>query len=290
MHQYHTAALRHAMDVIVETGRPVILDRWWPTEAIYAEVFREGTRWPHLGRMLDRAATTLGVQYIMCLPGDVDRYRNRFTELVASRRELYTNLDQMLRVYKKFWALWRGSDGDLDVGYLHTLTREGVKWRRNWHKYDFHAGDDAELLANQVIAAARADQMEVKVMDVMGNYDGQILMVGDKPNPKGRRTRRPWPFFEYGNCSLWLARMMDELDLDESKFAFVNVNVPGGAAHVRRWYHAQYRPVVALGNNVVAWLPRVPYVKLPHPSAARRFPSYGRKFRDQLLEVYNDVS
>ena len=68
MHLYHWAALELCLKD-AETG-PVVLDRWWPSEIVYADVFRGGSKWPLWPRMLDRVALKHGVTYVWCIPSN----------------------------------------------------------------------------------------------------------------------------------------------------------------------------------------------------------------------------
>ena len=65
---YHTAAMRFA----ARSKKPIVIDRWWPSEAVYAKAYRGGSEWPLQGRMCARVAINYGAMYIYCLTDSVE--------------------------------------------------------------------------------------------------------------------------------------------------------------------------------------------------------------------------
>lgn len=98
MHLYHTAALLHCLS-LVNKGHLVVLDRWWPSELLYAAEFRGGSPWPHIPRLLDRLAIQYGALYILCLPYRMSTYKKRFEKLKSERKEYYNNVTNVARRY-----------------------------------------------------------------------------------------------------------------------------------------------------------------------------------------------
>lgn len=95
MHLYHGAAIR--LCAHLAQNQPVILDRWWPSEIIYADAYRGGSKFAKYHLLLEHIASNLGVVYVFCLPGDRDRYLTHYNELKGKRQELYD--EGMERVY-----------------------------------------------------------------------------------------------------------------------------------------------------------------------------------------------
>lgn len=95
MHLYHGAAIR--LCAHLAQNQPVILDRWWPSEIIYADAYRGGSKFAKYHLLLEHIASNLGVVYVFCLPGDRDRYLKHYNELKGKRQELYD--EGMERVY-----------------------------------------------------------------------------------------------------------------------------------------------------------------------------------------------
>ena len=86
---YHTAAIRYA----ARKRRPIVIDRWWPSEAVYSKAFRGGSDWPLQGRMCDRVAKKFGVIYVYCLPDDVQSAVANHAELKQQREEMYEDIE-----------------------------------------------------------------------------------------------------------------------------------------------------------------------------------------------------
>jgi len=280
MPQYHTAVLFSALEQALASGRPTVIDRWWPSEYIYGEVFRGGTRFTHYGRLLDRMAIRFGALYVFCLPGDKVKYRTRFEELAASGREKYVNVEKML---------------DARQGYIQMLGDTFSNRYDTWI-YDFQReGGDLPPFARAMIFYSKFmyhKQFNPRLdTTIAGNLRGDVLLVGDQHNLKWRVGRPCWPFFEYGNCSLYLAKVLDEARVDESRLCYININHPTGVFDVQHWLDHRdpdlVNKVLIFGNDAEAtWLANFKhdYVLLPHPQAGRRFPSYGKQFVRSIKE------
>lgn len=67
MLEYHMNILSEAFEKYHETSRPVIIDRLWVSESIYAEVFRHGSRYPWHGRIIEQFINSIGGFTIVCL-------------------------------------------------------------------------------------------------------------------------------------------------------------------------------------------------------------------------------
>jgi hypothetical protein len=297
MPRYHTAALMHALSGALKTDRPVILDRWWPSEYIYGDVFRGGTKFPHYGRLLDRLAIRFGALYVTCLPSDVTRYLGRFKELAASGREKFVNLRQMLKVYETYDLFHYGvGEGWCTTDdYLGVLTRQGFGNRVDALLYDFHrmdVGDVAETIVSMCGTLYESQGSPKLETTLVGNLNARTMIVGDKPNLKWADRRPRWPFFEHGNCSLYLAATLDYLNISERNLCFANINGPGGVGDVGDWLNRDTtRPLVVLGNEAEATLLKnfkVNYYLVPHPQAWRRFPSYDVEFKERLEKALCD--
>lgn len=98
MHLYHGAAIRICAHWAQH--QPVILDRWWPSEIVYADAYRGGSKFAKYHLLLEHIANHIGVVYVFCIPGDRDRYLKHFNELKGKRTEMYD--EGMERVYDGF--------------------------------------------------------------------------------------------------------------------------------------------------------------------------------------------
>lgn len=85
MDLYHYAAIRCCAHLA--QNQPVILDRWWISEILYAEAYRGGSKFIKSHFLLEHIATKIGAVYVACLPEDRDRYLDHYLKIKMSRTE-----------------------------------------------------------------------------------------------------------------------------------------------------------------------------------------------------------
>lgn len=236
MFDYHTAAFELALRW--SQTQTVVIDRWWPSEKIYADVFRHGSRWPLGGRILDRVALRYGVTYVFCIPSDKEKHLARFEEMRSTGREMYDTL------------------GDLRAHYMILASK--MSKRDDVFAYDIEThGKFYEEYAMTIYQNA-VDRtyglplacLHHKTRIFAGNPFAPIVLVGDKSNPKTRRE--VWPFFEYGNSSLWLTEKLEALGLPEDQLLWVNATTD--SLELAFAIHdiinfAPRKAIIAMGNN-----------------------------------------
>lgn len=99
---YHTATLK--LIDILSRKQPVILDRWWVSEIVYADAYRGGSKFIKSYFALEHAATVMGAIYVMCLPYDRARYLSFYYRLQETRTEMYSEgLERVYDGYKAFF-------------------------------------------------------------------------------------------------------------------------------------------------------------------------------------------
>lgn len=303
---YHTAVLMKAAKLAQE-GRLVVLDRLWLSEAIYAQVYRNGSQWPHQGRLVDRILLSLGALTVFCLPGrdgeGPEAAVRRHMEN-PGRPELYPKVEQAVevaRLYKEtYWGErdpqlkpWTNPPG-WDYRGQEAMAG-GMVTRQDAMLYNWHTWEG--LLGSWVDSAlARLFELQPRSMarGLTGNSaNPRALFVGDQLNAKGRLCHLPpWPFYDYGNSSLYLARACHEAHLDEVKCAWVNSWTPGDSLRERRLYSELKRlnpaVIVALGEKAADRLRALGHpatVELPHPQWGNRFDSQGKHYFPLLAEA-----
>lgn len=102
MEVYHRAAINLAAHLAQH--QPVIIDRWWPSEIVYAEAYRGGSKVTKHYFLLELIASRLGVTYVMCLPQPRDIYIKHFEDLKSQRNEMYD--EGLDRVYDGYTWLF----------------------------------------------------------------------------------------------------------------------------------------------------------------------------------------
>src|SRR5690606_37684332 len=107
MNLYHYAAIRVAGHLA--QNQPVIIDRWWPSEIVYAEAYRGGSKFLKHYFMLEHVANKIGVVYVMCLPKDRDLYLRHYNELKGKRAEMYdSGMEKVYDGYRSFYDNYMG--------------------------------------------------------------------------------------------------------------------------------------------------------------------------------------
>jgi hypothetical protein len=120
MDLYHWSAMNWAIKQARRT--PVVLDRWWPSEEVYAEVYRGGSKNLVFNQGLDRVATRFGFTYVIALPRIKKQYLEFFNELKNKREEMFGDMSQVYDAYHRL----------IDFGKLEMMSRRDVR------RYDFN--------------------------------------------------------------------------------------------------------------------------------------------------------
>lgn len=265
MFTYHHAALEW---VLTEAQKgPIVLDRWWLSEIAYANVYRNGTRWPVSKYLFESVALKHGFVYIICLPFNKQEYHDHFTRLKSERIEMYD--DSMDRVYDEFKTMWNE---------YFSLRHSAMRY--DWTEYPGGSIDRFIQVALEISEDNRICQYEYLLDRSFLNFtghplQGRFLLVGDRSNAK---TRRPtWPFFEYGNSSLWLAETLDYLEVKPYSVMMTNANNSDQNATellIRRAYYDGLK-IIGMGVEASDYLSKIniPHRKITHPQYYKRFAS-----------------
>ncbi len=141
MFEYQLAAVNRAIKIA--RTKPVVIDRLWISEKVYAKVFRNGSTWPYMGRCLDRILQRFGATYIFCIR-DSENHIAHFDSIKANREEMYDSMNEVIEEYKTVYSKIQkrhdvtsydmDTDGNemdsfSDMVYLHTLERLGESRR-----------------------------------------------------------------------------------------------------------------------------------------------------------------
>ena len=281
---YHTAAIRYA----ARLNRPVIIDRWWPSEAVYAKAYRGGSDWPLQGRMCDRIARKFGAVYVYCLPESVQSAVIHHAELKQHREEMYDDIAVVADLYLK---LWNGDSTHPDSGqYIDQVIRSGgVQHRQDCIKYTIaEYGHCMDLFVDRVIEQAQVWRnlqwqpvLNFKNWNMLGHVHGtKYLLVGEQVNSKHRELF--WPFYEYNHSSLFVTQALHELGLNEDLFMWCNVYNEDGSSNKLIRPLLEYRntfnhntpemKVITMGKKAKFELRDLTiHADLPHPSWVKRF-------------------
>lgn len=135
MYDHQVMSLTLAAKWSLET--PVLIDRHWPSEQIYAGVYRGGSLIQYEAAILDRVMTLIGVTYVVCLLGSIDKMVDAHRKSIEKRHEMYENDDRYRRLVTGYIDWWEGTDtSGADIGYCAKTS--GMKMRPlSSHLYNY---------------------------------------------------------------------------------------------------------------------------------------------------------
>jgi adenylate kinase family enzyme len=290
---YHTTGLLKAY--YAPRDQLVVFDRLWMSEAVYGEVYRGGTRWPHQGRMFDRILRRLGALNVVCVTDPAHA-----SSIVRDKpgRDLYQDQAKAAEVASHFLGLvnrqltlpgskyedGRPRDGNYFFELQYTQKRDDIV------HYDYRYWDVKEA-AEWIVEEARSLQTNLSaecndrsLMNLAGRLElgrtDQVLMVGDRC--KARNDRVAWPFFAYHDSSLYLAEALSRAGIQEEQLIWTNANDPGFDRVVQECVAVGgVRRFVALGRSAEEALLKLAdessemrpdqIRRVPHPQVVRRF-------------------
>jgi hypothetical protein len=278
MWHYHLAALRHCLKH-AEHGL-AILDRNWISEEIYAHFYRNGTNWPHQGRILQKLLLKHGVITILCLLN-----RQQAQEQVEKHRKNGYHSPQFvtkpIEISDRYWNLWYGG-GPFITPITYTddvIVSGGLNKQPNCLKYEIvtEGAKLDEFMDNvlELLEYQRATQypraLEFNNRNIAGHLrTAKWLIVGDRVNHPN--FEKCWPFMIHANSTLFIAEAMHRLACREEEFMWTNADCP--ELHINQI--RELKPsikILALGGKPHATLAayKIPHETIPHPSYGRRF-------------------
>lgn len=98
MPDYHGAMLRKAIR-LARKGELVIIDRLHISEAIYAKVYRHGSKWPWMLETFNYLCEKHNIIKVLCVPKDVNQGLNWFNKAKEERPEMYDDITDVIKEY-----------------------------------------------------------------------------------------------------------------------------------------------------------------------------------------------
>lgn len=242
MNCYHGAALKAAL--LRAEHQPVVIDRWWCSELVYAAAYRGGSRWPLMYRHFQRASSRHGVSYVFCLPEDREHYLAHYNVLKGQREEMYDS--GMERVYDEFVRVRQDMLAD-QVPAVST--------------YDmFQQGHDMDAVVQYVLETAEDERAllpdfakDLSFHNLSGSpVRAKVLVVGDMPASERFEglVRGHGPFTNYDRRDgLRWSEALDRTDVRETDLCYVDLGHPDEARTIQAIREvARTTKVVALGE------------------------------------------
>jgi hypothetical protein len=286
---YHTAIIHQALEHIKKTGQPVVIDRWWISESVYAEVYRGGTRWPLMGRFMDRILRKAGGVYVFCLhDGGINDYAEKFKDLKKNRKEMYDDPSDIAAMYKELWSGAYKSGYDTHANQI--AENGGFSMRDDCFKYSINEqGKNVKKFCAILYNKIKCHDLLESDNFSGGFADSKILMVGDEVSPT-RKGKLSWPFHKYSNSGLYITRWLHENNVDEKDLAWCNIHEVDGTANIDRYLDlGPERKIVCLGADATrtfkARFRNHKCFEVIHPQAAARFPFNQDKFDRQMNDA-----
>lgn len=296
MWEYQTAMMKQAIDRA--NHELVIVDRHWISENIYASVFRGGSPWPHMGRMMHRVWLKHSALYIICVPSTLDIGLKRHRENIDAKHPYEDN--KFILLMSRYQALING-------GIIATNKRDFAQEVATQHigyanpfyqryRIDYE-GIDMQNFSEMAIERLTSLQ-DSQYLPALNPHDHNVLghrlrakflIIGDQGKPKAfhRRFGVYWPFYEYGNSSLYLAELFSQLSVYEEEVMWTNAfNLDNTISpHMEPLVKSGIIPI-ALGKRAadICKDMKLRAIELPHPQYAKRFniPRYKEMFKEVL--------
>lgn len=92
---------------------PVIIDRHWPSEQIYAAAYRGGSPLSFETRLLNQAMNDLGIIYVLALLDTPEETIKAHEDAFTAREEMYEPSESYARVVYGYFNWARGSDWNI---------------------------------------------------------------------------------------------------------------------------------------------------------------------------------
>jgi len=116
MHAYQVGSLHLALKWSQEC--PVVIDRHWPSENIYAGAYRGGTNLKEESKWMAKLMADLGIFYVVALMKSPDRMIEAHAETFKNRKEMYSPSDNYRQVVLGYWDWWFGTRQSIvDIGH-----------------------------------------------------------------------------------------------------------------------------------------------------------------------------
>lgn len=276
MFDYQTEEMIKAIEL--SKDHLVVVDRHWISEQVYAKVFRGGSPWPMMGRMMDRVWRKHAAIYILCLPfsltDGVTRHRNnldqthpysdeKFMELLGE----YADFASDFQMRKDVLTYSIEAHGDSLDHYCKRVMDKVTSWRSS--QYDRILDPDDQSVTGHA-------------------YDAKYIIIGEQINKKDNYFE--WPFYEHRNSSLFLSECLAEIGAPETQIMWANVRLPGGELnhHLQHLLLEKRLKAIVFGDIAAYALHKFwgfkDFVKLPHPQWVKRF-NHKESFILQLTNV-----
>lgn len=293
---HHTEALQIANARSHE--QLVVIDRLWPSEAIYGEVYRGESDYKHNSRAMDRVLNRMAALYVLCVPRDQNYVRGIHAERAAAGGEMYSNIDRVTQTYVD----WLDGAEVLvqPTNIVHQQAAAGgfLKTRSDAYHYDVTIqGSNLPRVCHDIewrLTERQKTQwqfaLDPATPNVLGHAaDAEFLFVGEAVGDLHAWSR--WPFYARTHSPDFINRALHQIAFNEQRGAWTNAwDDDNRLPHVYAGARNSLK-VIALGRKAERRCNalQIPvHAALPHPSWARRFNHHGERgtpYHEQLKQA-----
>lgn len=289
---HHSEALEIANER--SANQLVVIDRLWPSEAIYGRVFRKESDYKHNSRAMDRVLLRFATINVLCVP-PVEYVVDVHARKAREGLEMYSSVEQVAKLYDR-WAYGTGLVFDAAGDIIEQQASLGgfANIRRDALVYDVTKdGADLERYSELLEEKLRWRQskqfkfaLDSKTPNILGHKeDADFIFVGEQLGDLHTWSR--WPFYARSHSPDFLNRSLHEITYEEPRGLWTNAwDEDNRLPQIWNERDKDYR-VIALGRKAERRCEalKIPvHAMVPHPSWARRFNHYG-----QRGELYSDT-
>lgn len=274
MFEYQLAAVHRA--VKLSKTMPVIIDRLWVSEAIYAKVYRGGSPWPYTGRCLDRILKRYGVLYVGCIRKR-DAHLAHFDYEKKRRNEMYSDITAVVDEYIS-WS--KKMDGAFDYAQ-YDLDVDGVDLTEAAQNIYFQACDNISFIHNYFLMSDK--------QYFAGRFDDcnthRLLFLGSN---LGKYKRANYPYVGYKEVGYnEFNQSLEELNLNEENLLYADVRDSEDRQTISTYIYDNPRTKVVqigeLSTNLANWID-IDY-RIKSPSSLRGVFEGQKIFQNKLKSI-----
>lgn len=268
MFEYQLAAVHRA--VKISQYKPVVIDRLWMSEQIYAKVFRGGSPWPYMGRCLERILARYSAYYIICIR-DKDKHLDHFFKEKEIREEMYDNISDVIDEYILL------NSGDIYASY--DLDRDGVDLDQSVYFY-IQSAYDCKTRSHPFFQSS-PKQYYAGLYD---DSDEKRLLFISCPLGKYQRANYPYVGYrEYGFNEFNMS--LDNLKLKESHLLYADVRDREDQMAINSFaYDNPNTSIIRVGQNSLCDWIDIDYI-IKSPVTLRGVHDGQKLFQNQIKEI-----
>lgn len=166
---------------------PVLIDRHWPSEQLYAAAYRGGSPIAAEAAKLDAVMTALGVTYVVALLSTPEKTFDSLRRMRAERHEMYEPDERYQDLVHAYFDWWHGTDyTQTHLGYCEELRGFGNMRPLTAHLYDYETmGASLPALADHVntvhdlaLDACEAAESDILCQDMLEDQNLLLTQCG----------------------------------------------------------------------------------------------------------------